>query len=149
LENIMKAKFANPGLEWNDAGFRRVANMRVEGAMIPVAPKFPTGILVAKFYRAERSHVIHCALWVGDRRGWGTAGGWGYHKHSAALDEAIRRASIELYGNPYGDGYGDEHFPKGEPVHIDGRGVGAMHAALEAIARVQSGGSRNIRIIDI
>lgn len=144
----MKAKFASDGLDWHDAHFRKVADMTLNSVMVAVTNKFRTGAVIAKFYRAPNSHVIHCALWVGDRRGWGTAGGWGYHKHSAALSEAIRRAGIELYGNPYGEGYGDEDFPKGKPVHIDGRGHGSMVDAVQAIARAQTG-DRKVRVIDL
>lgn len=69
--------------------------------------------------------VAYCCLWIhgpGEHgSGAGKAGGYGYHKESAALQEAIGRAGIRL----------------SEP--IDGRGDSAMDDALEAIARAVTG----------
>ncbi len=145
----MKARFIGEGVEWNDPRFRKIADKPLNGAMIAVTPEYPTGVVRAKFYRAPSSHVIYCALWVGDRRGYGTAGGYGYHKHSAALDEAIGKAGIHLYGNPYGGEIPNESLEEYRgPQHIDGRGHGAMIAALEAIAKRLSG-ARKVHIIDI
>jgi hypothetical protein len=146
----MKAKLLEgEGLDWHDKKFRTVADKTLAGVMVALTNKYPAGAVIAKFYQADRSHVIYCALWVGsDRRGWGMAGGWGYHKSSAALSEAMRRAGVELYGNPYGEGNSDETFPKGKPVHIDGRGHGSMVDAMQAMARAVSG-DRKVRVIDL
>lgn len=58
-------------------------------------------------------------LWISgqDRRGSGSAGGYGYHRPSAAASEAIRNAGISL------------------ALDIDGRGEEAMREALLAIAK--------------
>ena len=58
-------------------------------------------------------------LWVHnqDRRGSGSAGGYGYHRPSAAAQEAINNAGISL------------------ALPIDGRGEEAMREAVFAIAR--------------
>jgi len=145
----MKAKFASEGLDWHDGPFRRITDKTLNSVMVAVTNKYPTGAVIAKFYMSPRGSAVHCALWVGgERRGWGTAGGWGYHKHSAALSEAMGRAGVELYGNPYGEGRGDETFPKGKPVHIDGRGHGSMVDAMQAMARAHTG-ERKVRVIDL
>ena len=143
----MKAKFANEGLDWRDGPFRKVTDKTLAGVMVAVTNKYPTGAVIAKFYMPERGSTVYCALWVGDRRGWGSAGGWGYHKQSAALSEAIRRAGIELYGNPYGRG-GDEKFSPNKQCHIDGRGHGSMVDAIQAITRAHTG-ERKVRVIDL
>jgi hypothetical protein len=58
-------------------------------------------------------------LWISgqDRRGSGSAGGYGYHRPSAAAQEAINNAGISL------------------SLPIDGRGEEAIREALLAIAR--------------
>lgn len=58
-------------------------------------------------------------LWVlgQDRRGSGSAGGYGYHRPSAAAQEAIRNAGISL------------------AINIDGRGEEAIREAMLAIAK--------------
>lgn len=87
---------------------------------------------------SSQTNTIYCNLWAWgpDRyhHGHGKAGGYGYHKQSAALDAAIRSAGITLTGDEYGgpgpgDGSGS----------IAGRGEGSMEAALIAIARAISG----------
>jgi hypothetical protein len=73
--------------------------------------------------RSNQASVVYCSIWIHSRHkkvdcsGYGTAGGYGYHKESAALDSAIRSAGIKL------DRY------------IDGAGENAMKDAVEAIAR--------------
>lgn len=82
--------------------------------------------------------TLYCNLWVWGTdvytSGHGKAGGYGYHKQSAALMEAIRSAGITLTGDEYGgDGPGDGS------GSIAGRGTGPMEAALIAIARAATG----------
>ena len=64
--------------------------------------------------------VVYCCLWVHGkeegRQGGARAGGYGYHKPSAALAGAIRECGIEL------------------DQHIGGAGEGAMREAMCAIA---------------
>lgn len=72
----------------------------------------------AWFYRP--GDTVYCVVWIwSDRpaRGCGKAGGGGYHKHSAALGEALSRAGVTL----------------SKP--IDGCGASAMNEALLALAR--------------
>lgn len=64
--------------------------------------------------------TVCCVTWVwSDKpaRGYGKAGGGGYHKRSAAMSEALARAGVTL----------------SEPV--DGCGDSAMDEALLALAR--------------
>lgn len=55
--------------------------------------------------RAYSASVVYCCIWVHSKPFWvsgkGSAGGYGYHKSSAALQEAITSAGIKLVGNPY------------------------------------------------
>ena len=73
--------------------------------------------VIARFYATQAR--IYCCLWIHGEpytSGSGWAGGYGYHKASAALQEAITNAGFTL----------------SEP--IDGRGDTAIDAALLAIA---------------
>lgn len=60
--------------------------------------------------RGKSASVTYCSIWVRDHKGgrwfagYGTAGGGGYHKPSAALDAAIRSAGITLEGDIHGAG---------------------------------------------
>lgn len=75
-------------------------------------------IACVRFYRSNE--IVYCVVWIfsGKRaRGCGKAGGGGYHKHSAAMDEALARAGVTL----------------SKP--IDGCGDAAMGDALLALAR--------------
>jgi hypothetical protein len=94
--------------------------------------------VTAEFYmgRSNSASVVYCNLWVRsprgimDASGKGSAGEGGYHKESAALQDAITSAGIELYGDPYGRGE-----DKNKKCHIGGVGDTAMREALIAIAR--------------
>lgn len=74
-------------------------------------------IACVRFYRPDE--VVYCVVWIDSdkpARGYGKAGGGGYHKRSAAMSEALARAGVVL----------------SEP--INGCGDSAMDAALEALA---------------
>jgi hypothetical protein len=101
-------------------------------------------VITARFYmgRSSQASVVYCCLWVGGVcSGKGNAGGYGYHKESAALDEAITSAGIELYGSPYTSGtpktrpYNDEKIDYKRRASINGCGSTAMVDALTDIAR--------------
>jgi len=71
--------------------------------------------------------------------GRGSAGGYGYHKESVAIEDAIRSAGIELYGSPYGRPTNSDTHEQTKALlkkraHIGGRGEQSVRAALLAIA---------------
>lgn len=74
-----------------------------------------------RWYASRSGASVHCNVWVHgcdfSISGAGVAGGYGYHKESAALDAAIRSAGIVLSES------------------IDGCGDSGSIAAVEAIAR--------------
>lgn len=75
-------------------------------------------IACVRFYRPNET--VYCVVWIfSDKpaRGYGKAGGGGYHKQSAAMGEALARAGVTL----------------SKP--IDGCGDAAMSDALLALAR--------------
>lgn len=79
--------------------------------------------VTARFYmspHADGTGIISCILWTPKGVSSGIAKGYGYHKQSAALEEACRKACIEL----------------SEDIH--GRGERAMEEALVAIAKACS-----------
>ena len=86
--------------------------------------------------RSKQASTVYCSIWIRDRRngrwyaGNGSAGGYGYHKESAAIGDAIDSAGVQLTGSVSkrnGEAKG--------PAHIHGVGESAIKAALEAIAR--------------
>lgn len=95
-------------------------------------------IVEARFYmgRSSSASTVYCSLWVNGERycsGTGKAGGYGYHKESAALAQAITSAGILLTGANYSHHEGRVNFKK--PAYISGCGTGSMETALKAIAR--------------
>jgi hypothetical protein len=76
--------------------------------------KGPDGMqeaVCARFYmgRASSASVVYCSVWVTNGKdywtsGKGDAGGGGYCKKSAALDDAIRSAGITLSRSVSGTG---------------------------------------------
>lgn len=75
-------------------------------------------IACVRFY--QPNEIVYCVVWIfSDKpaRGYGKAGGGGYHKRSAAMGEALTRAGVTLSGP------------------IDGCGDYAMGDALLALAR--------------
>lgn len=108
--------------------------------------------ITARFYmgRSNQASVVYCCLWIRTAKGThhsgrGSAGGYGYHKASAALQDALTSAGVELYGYPYS---GPNHDRDGKPIEditamlkakkrasIGGVGESAMRAALESLTR--------------
>ena len=66
--------------------------------------------VTARFWmgRSSSASTVYCAIWCRGKDYWtsgkGTAGGHGYCKKSAALDEAIRSAGITLSRSVHGTG---------------------------------------------
>jgi hypothetical protein len=81
--------------------------------------------------RSRNASRVYASIWVhhGDdtTSGHGYADGYGYHKESAAVDEAIRSAGIEL------------------SRFIDGVGDSAIESAVKAIAL--AAGYDNVHIV--
>ncbi len=112
-------------------------------------------VVCARAYmgRSRTASTVYASIWVHGPRycaGHGQAGGYGYHKESAAFAEAIRSAGIDLYG-PVSDvprwnhNENREYIPQEraamarkaakQRADIGGVGESAMRAAFEAIAR--------------
>jgi hypothetical protein len=96
-------------------------------------PRDPRTIVRAIWWmgRSRNAETVHCSVWVRDGgrefTGYGTAGGGGYHKGSAALQAALDSAGITLSSR------------------IDGAGDYAMGAALDAVAEAVAPGQPWIR----
>lgn len=104
---------------------------KVRGKLAPVVE--------ARCYmgRSNSASTVYCSLWVhGEKHcsGTGQAGGYGYHKESAALGSAIRSAGIVLTGSNYAT-WGDKKPNYKTIASIGGCGSGSMEMALKAIAR--------------
>lgn len=103
-------------------------------------------VVTARCYmgRSSSASVVYACLWVHGKdvytSGKGNAGGWGYHKESAAIDSAIRSAGIELYGSPYGAERDKANAKK--QTSISGVGSAAIEDALLAIAKAAGGRGR-------
>lgn len=87
--------------------------------------------------RSKNSSVVYCNVWIpGVCSGTGQAGGWGYHKESAAFADALKSAGVELYGSPYSRREDAEltEERRQERAHIGGCGSQSVDEALKAIA---------------
>ena len=109
--------------------------------------------------RSKSSSTVFASIWVNGAdiytAGRGQAGGYGYHKESAAIGSAISDAGIELYGDVYGSSYVWNYEEKRENTpaeiakikrrnakkraHIGGVGDYAIKYALLAIAKAAGG----------
>ena len=108
-------------------------------------------VVICRCYmgRSRSASTVYCSLWVHGKgvyaAGHGSAGGYGYHKESAALAQAITSAGITLYGSPYAEPANGEDkavwkgLEKTRIARINGCGESSMVAALEAIARAATG----------
>ena len=91
-------------------------------------------VITARCYmgRSASASTVYASIWINasdvHTSGKGKAGGYGYHKESAAIAEAIESAGIELSKN------------------ISGVGEGAIHEALKAIAEAL--GFSNVLIVE-
>ena len=102
-------------------------------------------IVDCRFYmgRSSQASVVYCSIWLSGSidsglvwmSGSGQAGGWGYHKASAAMQRAITAAGFTLTED---DGK--------TPSPIDGRGDDAMRDA--AIALAAALGFNDVILID-
>lgn len=90
--------------------------------------------------RSSQASTVYASIWCHSRResidcaGHGSAGGYGYHKSSAAIQDAISSAGIKLLGSAYGPRNGEVEDLKKE-CHIGGVGEQAIEMALTAIGR--------------
>lgn len=103
--------------------------------------------------KSAQASTVYASLWVSGIKagkhpadwkypgttGRGSAGGYGYHKTSAAIADAIRCAGIGLYGSPYGRPSNDDTSAQTlatlkNPAHIGGCGDTSVRCALLAIA---------------
>lgn len=100
---------------WQDAVTVRVWMGRSSGASVVYASVWITGPYGQNFYAS----------------GTGQAGGYGYHKLSAAVASAVSSAGAKLYGCPYGSG--PEDFTK--PFSFGGTGDGAFLDIFAALAK--------------
>lgn len=85
--------------------------------------------------RSRSASTVYASVWVHGNgiytSGKGTAGGYGYHKESTAISDAISDAGITLWGSPYAGETGDMK----KRVYFGGCGCESIRAALEAIAK--------------
>ena len=148
-QQYMKAVFGpRHACAMNDNGKRELSNYYKL-----IDKKTEKTIVDCRLYmgRSASASAVHCSLWVQSVKGqdWtdgytstsgkGTAGGYGYHKSSAAVAFAISSAGIELWGTPYGHPVNQEkpadmRKRMKQRAHIGGCGQGSIEVALSAIA---------------
>jgi len=84
--------------------------------------------------RSSSASKVYATIWVKSdgyyTSGHGSAGGCGYDKISAAIDDAIISANIELRGKVY-----DSKSKSRRKTSINGIGTSAIREAMQAIAR--------------
>lgn len=91
--------------------------------------------------RSRNASVVYAGIWISRHdtgtiaAGHGTAGGYGYHKASAAIQEAIDSTGIKLMGSPYNRPAEAGSYEAADRVaSIGGCGTNAIRDALCAIA---------------
>ena len=86
------------------------------------------GFIIMKCYYTQSSNTIELTLKHDDfyHRVVGKATGYGYHRESAALQDALDNLNITLFD------------ADAKPQFIDGRGDGIMRDALLAIAKTSN-----------
>lgn len=129
-----------PEVEHSNA--RNLSHEKETIATYKVIGKFPKGnlqvICEARMYmgRSNTASTVYCSLWVRGKKstsGYGQAGGYGYHKLSAALQSAIKSAGISLFGATFSST--DQKVDLKRSANIGGVGDDAMRTALISIAR--------------
>lgn len=134
---------------------RQPGNKETTGTIVVIGCKANKmqELITVHFYmgRSSQASVVYCNIWVHGKNYWisgkGQAGGWGYHRQSAAFQDALSSAQVKLVGNPYKgmektyEVYNREtqktkvikqDFTK--ECHIGGCGDTAIDDALKAIA---------------
>jgi len=146
-QTYMKAVFGAR----NDGARNEGGDKELTGYIKLIDKKTERTVIDCRFYmgRSRTASAVHCSLWVTTKNefedGWnttsgrGTAGGYGYHKSSAAAASAIRNAGIELFGSPYdhpvnGDTPAQTRKMLKQHASISGCGTGSVECALSAIA---------------
>ena len=91
--------------------------------------------LKVKWYmgRSNNASVVYCSLWANGKNryisGHGHAGGYGYHKVSAAFQDALSSAGIKLVGDPYG------RVDTAKQCSVSGVGDSGVNRACKAVAK--------------
>lgn len=137
-------------LKANISGLRETTRNAKRGdslyrEIVVLDPATGRAIVTARLYWPGEV-TCYASVWIyGNRgavrsygRGQGKAGGYGYHKPSAALADAISDAGITLHGDVYG------REKTNARAYISGVGDSAMESACEAIARAVTGKRRFI-----
>lgn len=125
------------------ANWKRTGNMLMLQVLMVMSPKSDRPVVLAKFYKSSMgASVVHCNVWTPNGGGYGNAGGGGYHKASAALEEAIKSAGYDLFG----DVYGRENHRR--PAYIGGVGTRAMELAMLAVAATENPRARFVIGVD-
>lgn len=154
---MLKAKLVKPAYNAKNYGEEKevVDNWNVIGK---VKGELKT-IVTCRAYmgRSSSASVVYASIWIHglETSGTGSAGGYGYHKTSAAVNDAIRSAGVELYGDVYAGSnqynyeekraYTTEELKTRDKAaqkkraYIGGVGDSAIEEALLAIAKLAGG----------
>jgi hypothetical protein len=121
----MKAKF---NLKRKTKGFninhRKEKNFQEEYKVLIIEGNEIVEIINCRIYGTASTN--YCCLWLfggTNIHASGSAGGYGYHRPSAAAQEAIYNTGFELYTD------------EDKPTDINGMGDNSIQTALTAIAR--------------
>lgn len=109
-------------------------------------------VVDARFYAARRGDgmsPLYCSVWIRGKdfqtAGHGSAGGYGYHKMSAALAYALRDAGVHLYGSICVRDVSPD--VNDRPADIAGVGDQAMEASLVAIGNALEGVDMSLHFV--
>lgn len=132
----MKAKFENP--QENARNLSGAKETISTYNVIACREGEPRELITVRCYmgRSNQASTVYASIWVHGEKycsGHGSAGGYGYHKESQAIEEAIHSAGITLWGSPCLNRGKTEDLKK--RAYIGSVGEAAVDSALQAIAR--------------
>lgn len=150
-QEFLRAKFTDRA----DNAVNRSGEKALISSYSIIDKKTEREIVDCRLYMSNgrNASTVYASIWVNDIKeakrpgGWaygstsgsGSAGGYGYHKESAAVAAAIEDAGIELYGSPYGHPVNGDTPEQTRAMlkkraRIGGCGDGSVRCALLAIA---------------
>lgn len=144
-QNHMIAKFTAEKCQSNAKNYSQ--EKEIVSRYLVIDKKTEKVIVDCRCYmgRSSNSSQVYASIWINSieplhepldgfttyTSGHGVAGGYGYHKESAAIGDAISSAGFALFGSA--SGYGDKPDFK-KTCNIAGVGESAIKSALLAIA---------------
>lgn len=143
MEKTFKARIVNPVENGkNHGGNKELVNAY---SFVVNTAKGMREVITVRVYmgRSSTASTVYASVWIRGKQtcmsGHGTAGGYGYHKESAAIGCALRNAGVELFEKDQGSAWCS--------FYIDGTGSYYYEGIFKAIARALGYSDKNTLLI--